>query len=326
VARLGTFSLKAYPETWFNDLANVGGWLPQDVVPIVGVPVPPPPPPKPKPVITRARPSGGGSGSVGPTIPYCPPDWLARFLVPYDECDDLCPPEDEATTLIADYALLHVEPPAGAVVKALAAGTVETVLDSKGRQSIVLTAADGTRYWYADVGESLVTDGARVRVGQPIGRTKSGAAPLPMVTPAAPRAALPAGAQTEPPPPARPAQVVFVEPPLPEAAARVIDEPLRPLPQAATAAPAPRPAPARPVIALLVPAPPVVVRLVPIDQPKDATLRAPDHRQQSPLLRALAPIALAAAIFLALAAIDSKPPKKLPPRPRSRPHKKKKRR
>jgi hypothetical protein len=42
VARLGTFSLKAYPLTWFNDLATPGGWLPQDVVPIPFLPPPPP--------------------------------------------------------------------------------------------------------------------------------------------------------------------------------------------------------------------------------------------------------------------------------------------
>jgi hypothetical protein len=42
MARLGTFSLKAYPLTWFNDLATPAGWLPQDVVPLAFLPPPPP--------------------------------------------------------------------------------------------------------------------------------------------------------------------------------------------------------------------------------------------------------------------------------------------
>lgn len=107
---------------------------------------------------------------------------------------------------------MHVSAP-GVPVKALADGTIETFIDEKGRTSIVLSNDDGTRYWYADVGMSMFTNGARVRAGQPIARTKPGAAPVPpsLVLQGGARAALPSPRQ----PPPKPAQIVFVETPVP---------------------------------------------------------------------------------------------------------------
>lgn len=173
--------------------------------------VPAPSPPTPLPAPTKKKPQRsivkrrGGSGGGG-----------GRIRIEWDPSKDYVyfpdPKEAEAE---ADFVLLHMHGQ-GAPVKALADGNVELFVDEKGRQSIVLSSDDGTRYWYADVGASAVADGARVRAGQPIARTKPGAAPVPpsiVLHGANERAALPAPGR--PPPSPKPAQVVFVQPPPP---------------------------------------------------------------------------------------------------------------
>lgn len=320
MSRLGTFSLKAYPTTWFNDLATPAGWLPQDVVPLLAVPPPPPPPPPPphpRPPIVSG--SGGGGGGGGISGPYRPPDWLLPFIPPYylPEIEEESESEEDT-----DYAILHVTD--GAVVRALAAGVVESFVNDASRTSVVLTADDGTRYWYADVGKTLIRNGARVRHGEPIARTKSDASTsVPTITTPNAAAALPAhvdaafegavseGAlapigdplpeQTATPP--KPTQVVFVEaPPQPE--------------------PYPIPPP---------PPPQRVYRLLPVQQPAALVPPPPNPPlTASPIVRAVARFGIVAAILAALAWIDGKrslPPNKRPPpppkpkRPKDRPKK-----
>lgn len=294
MARLGTFSLKAYPLTWFNDLAVSSGWLPQDVVPLEAPVPPPPPPPPPRPPKPRPRPPsvGGGGGGWSPVAPYWPP-WPERAREP-DECDDLCPPDPEPAReqADADVALLHaVDPEVGAAVRALAAGVVERVVDSKGRESIALTSDDGTRYWYADVAGLSVPDGVRVEAGQVIAHTRPGSPPLPELTPARPVPAAIGELPAVPPP----AQVVFVEPPGTVAADAAIDRP-RPAPTPVVDDDGPAPAEQRPLrpqprLVRLVPQP-RLVRLVPV-------ARTPAYLPS--LLRAVAPAVLLAAAAIAYA-------------------------
>lgn len=306
MSRLGTFSLKAYPTTWFNDLATPAGWLPQDVVPLLGVVPPPPPPPPPPPRPPRPRPSGGGGGGGGISGPYCPPDWLLPYCPQYilpDECED----EDDECEDEADFALIHVTE--GAAVRALATGIVESFIDDRGRTSLSLTTDDGTRHWYADLGKVEVKDGTRVRTGQVIARTRPGAPPLPaMAEPttgevfapalSAPGTALlpPHDAEPPEPPPSKPAQVVFVEAP-PEAAPPMAPPPPRPIP------------------------PPLrAYRLLPIPSPESAPTPppAPQSITSSPIVRAVARLGFVAAILAALAWFDSR---RLPPPKSKRPKK-----
>ena len=294
MARLGSFDVAAFPLTSFDVAAIYCGSFDVDYIPCQPAPPPPPPPPPPprprpprppRPVI----PAGGGV--VFPSIPYCPPDWLPQYLLPYDECEELCP--DDFTLIItspqpppeevADFALMHVtSAEGGAIVKALAAGIVETTIDAKGRTSIVLTSDDGTRYLYADVGATTVADGARVRTGQTIARTKSGAPSIPEITTTGRRPELSAAGATPQKP--KPAQVVFVDP-----------------------APEPR----------------YWVRLEPIEMPPPPPqVDAPRPWHASPIIRAVAPVALVAAILLAVSLFEPKPPKS----PKSRSPKKRKKR
>ena len=227
--RPGLFDADAVPWGWFDDCGQDQGWFDRDLLVYPLAIPPPPPPPPPPPVPRRPRPNrvtgGGNAVFVNPIVL---PDWIRRFYV-------LPEIEEEQREEEADYALVHITE--GVVVRAMAAGVVESMLDSKGRRSIVLTAADGTRYWYADIDKAVVKDGAHVQQGQPIARAKPNAPSIPTVTTGeSKRAALPpaAGADAEsellgeptdgpPPPPATPpaqpakkpppAQVVFVEAP-----------------------------------------------------------------------------------------------------------------
>jgi Peptidase family M23 len=287
---LGAWDSNGFGATWWDVDGNAAGWWDKDAIPFVAVappPPPPPPPPRPQPIISVN--GGGGGGGVTYGARYVPPPWLPQYIIPFEECDELCPDE---SVEVADFALMHVTPPEGAVVKALADGTVETMIDAKGRRSVVLTGDDGTRYWYADVGATSVTNGARVRTGQAIARTKPDAQSIPEITPAARRPELDAGDGAPPPPPKKPkpAQVVFVEPP-PEIAIRVLEYPLRPPPLP----------------------PKQWVMLIPIEPPP---LPPPPRKLHvlSPILRAVAPVALVAALLYALSAFEPKPL----PKPRSR--------
>jgi hypothetical protein len=198
VTRPGSWDVTGCAATWFDVDNDQGGWFDVDLIDCQLVPPPPPPPPPSPRPITRRRTRGGGGGGIS-RIDYCPPEWLLRWAEP----------QEEECETDSDYALIHITE--GAVVRALSAGTIESFVDDRGRSSVVLTADDGTRYWYADIGSSLVKDGARVRANQPIARTKANAPAIPRITsPGAPKA-LPG--HDEPPPP--PAQVVFVETPVP---------------------------------------------------------------------------------------------------------------
>lgn len=309
MSRLGTFSLKAFPPTWFNDLATPAGWLPQDVVPLIVV-IPPPPPPPPPPPRPRPRPSGGGGGGGGSgggeiAGPYCVPDWLLPYCPPYyiPEPEEPEPDED------ADYALLHVTE--GAVVRAMAAGVVESFVDDRGRTSVVLTANDGTRYWYADVGKALIQSGARVRHGEPIARTRVDAPSIPVPTITAP------GESAELPPhapdPANEEVHALALPP-----AETAPKPTKPAQTVFVEAPSigPPPAPPAPPSA---PPTPRAYRLLPIKpppEPPEAVYEQP-NRTISPIVRAVAKIGIVTAILAALAWIDRRRPR--PPGPKKRP-------
>jgi Peptidase family M23 len=147
----------------------------------------------------------------------------------------LCPPWWRPRA-DADFALAHVTP--GAPIRAFASGIVRSQSDRQGRSSIVLTADNGTRYWYADVGCVEVPDGSRVVAGQIIGRTVPNAPELPSTSgpgslppggpPPGPPGLPPAGGEVPEPPPSskRPAQIVFVEePPAPPEPTLVPEEP-----------------------------------------------------------------------------------------------------
>ena len=198
---------------------------------------------------------------------------------------------------VADFALMHVTSSQGAIVKALANGIVETMIDAKGRTSVVLTGDDGTRYWYADVGRATVTDGARVQAGQDIARTKPGAKSIPEITPVVRRSELTVGdgTPTESKKP-KPAQVVFVEPP---------------------------------------PEPPGIeqpkskrwVRLVPIDPPSPPASNAPRKPVRKPvsIVRTIVTAGLFAAFVYAIASIGPRPPRPRTPKPRARKRKRRRR-
>ena len=161
------------------------------------------------PSLSRRRGSGGASGGFTPSARYVPPPWLPQYIIPFEEHE-----ESVESVEVADFALMHATSSEGAVVKALASGRVETMLDAKGRSSILLTGYYGTRYWYADLGGTTVTDGDWVRAGQVIARTKSGAPSMPEITPSARRPELTTGMREPTQEPKKPklAQVVFVEP------------------------------------------------------------------------------------------------------------------
>lgn len=293
--RLDSFDVCAFAPTWFDVTGNLCGWMDRDFVPCA-TPTPPPPPTPPPvfPPPTRVSGGGGGSGSRDTIGPYVPPDWLPQYLVPYDECEELCP--DDPPT--ADYALIHVAPPelVGAAVKALADGVVESFVDSKGRSSLVLTGDDGTRYWYADVGQQFAADGERVQAGQIIAQTKSDAPSVPAITPRGSQPMLLSAGEDKPPPPSKPAQVVFVEPPLPAFVMQPFSTP-----------PPPDPLP--------LPPPRQWVKLVPIEPPPPPppaaeTIRVPD-RPRPTIARVVVPAAVFAAILYVLASFE-------PPRRRRR--------
>jgi hypothetical protein len=275
---LGAWDSNGFGATWWDVDGNAAGWWDKDAIPFVAVAPPPPPPPpspRPQPIISVSG-GGGGGGGVTYGARYVPPPWLPQYIIPVEECDELCPDE---SVEVADFALMHVTPPEGAIVKALADGMVETMLDAKGRRSVVLTGNDDTRYWYADVGVTMVANGARVRTGQAIARTKPDAQSVPEITPAARRPELPAAvvAATPESKPKPPAQVVFVEPP---------------------------------------PEPPEIKRyavLIPINEPPPPPTRAV-RTPTSMIVRTVMTAGLVAALLYALGTFDSKPP----PKPRSR--------
>jgi hypothetical protein len=190
-----------------NVLAMVGWVSPQAVVPVTPVVVKRP---KPK---QEPQPYNTASGGNAVFLDVINPAWTG-FTIVREEEDDF-----------ADFALIHapeVVEERGAAIKALADGVAETFIDSKGRRAIVLNGNDGTRYWYADIGEALIENGAQVRAGELIGRTKQGAPSLPAISSPpklAAHATLPAlPVSDEERKPARPKRVqpVFVEPaPLP---------------------------------------------------------------------------------------------------------------
>jgi hypothetical protein len=94
---------------------------------------------------------GGGAGALGfgpPAVPVAP------------QCD---------------YALLH--DPNAAEVKAIAAGVVEHFFDPKGGFSLVITADDGTRYFYAKLGCYVGKSGRRVKPGEVVAKMKGPAVP-----------------------------------------------------------------------------------------------------------------------------------------------------
>lgn len=138
--RPGVFDTDAVSWGWFDECGEDQGWFDRDLLVYPAV-VPPPPPPPPRPPVPRRQVgSGGGSGGAGGTD-WCPPpdrcwpDWLPAYFLPNTE-------EHEEVAEEADYALVHITE--GAVVRAMAAGIIESMIDGKGRQSIVLTADDGT--------------------------------------------------------------------------------------------------------------------------------------------------------------------------------------
>jgi len=149
----------------------------------------------------------------------------------------------------------------------------------------VLTADDGTRYWYADIGVSTVADGTRVQIGQPIARTKAGAPSLPAITASPTRAALPRHAGGVAPPP-KPAQIVYVA---------------TPSPVAPTIAAAPQPR--------------MFVKLVPIAPPAKSLGPEP-KRLRNTVIAYVVGIGAIAGLLYALSRLPSrlKPPKKRPKR------------
>jgi hypothetical protein len=241
-------------------------------------PPPRPPRPRPAVVRPSSGGSGGGAGGAwqGPT--YRPPPWLPQYILydeqerqeqpvldffvgresapaspltdePSVKDEQVHAPKPAAALAVlgapvalappvveerpADLAVVHV-----ITVKALADGWVARKVDSRGRVTVVLTAADGTRYWYADVEVMAVADGARVSVGQVIAHARPGVRTLPAFTdPAGARRLRAATAGTRRrarkrasrrsasglagPKRLLPAQIVFVEPP-----ARAVAEPL----------------------------------------------------------------------------------------------------
>jgi len=152
-----------------------------DIVQVQPQPQPQPKPPtkkrKRRASVVIARSGGSGSGGGLRTA--------ARLVKP--------PPLEIERN--ADLVLIHTD---SASIKAVAEGIAEEFIDEKGRRSVVITADDGTRYWYADVGEVSIKSGARVQRGASIGRTKPGAPALP-----------PRVSESRP----KPAQPVFVEAP-----------------------------------------------------------------------------------------------------------------
>ena len=307
MARLDSFDVCAFKGTWFDiDFSPVGtGWWDRDLVPPPAVPPPPPPPPpKPKPFKpTKAAGSGGGSGNL-PSLPYRPPEWLekwvgSQWLLPADE-----PEEQEPDT---DFALLHISE--GVSVKALADGVVESFVSDNGRTSVTLKAADGTRYWYADIGKLDVADGAHVRTGDVIAHARAGSPVEEVAPPLLPPhdsglPALPplpvydAPPERKSPPPLKPTQVVFVEGP-PE-------EPL--------------PLPALPPLPALLPPPRMLVRLVPIAPPS-----APSEDTVRPMVvRVAISLGVVGAIAALLYALSKIQPTPAPPK-KKRKRKRKKR-
>ena len=312
--RPGLFDADAVTWGWFDDCGQDQGWFDSDLLVYPEV-VPPPPPPPPVPVRRRHRVSGGGGGGGsggGPreeSKPYCPPDWLRPWL------PDLLPfveDEEELKEEEAHYAFLHVT--SGAVIRAMADGVVSKFVDDKGRLSVVLKADDETRYWYADIGASLVADGECVKAGQLIARTKPDASSVPTITQGAskslPEAVLDAPVpDTAPPEPVplltahvgdavpllpseRPTQVVFVEAP----------------PLLGDAPPPPPPAP---------PAPRRLYKLVPISPPPDETPRPTTAPSVTgPILRVAARVGVIATLLYLLSLLDRPPtPPKKPRRP-----------
>lgn len=149
-------------------------------------------PKKPKlrrPPVTNVSVGGGGTG----TVLW---DWARDLTFKSDS-------EEQEEETIADLAFMHLD---GAAIKAVADGTVETFVDGKGRQSIVIIADDGNRYWYPHIGESTVEDGESVRAGDRIGRTARNAPRAPMRLARTGRPELPPASRS------RPVQPVFVEP------------------------------------------------------------------------------------------------------------------
>ena len=254
------------------------GWIDRDFGSPFSIPPPPPPPPRPRSTIS-VRGGGGGGGASGgftPSARYVPPPWLPQYIIPFEEHE-----ESVESVEVADFALMHATSSEGAVVKALASGRVETMLDAKGRSSILLTGDDGTRYWYADLGGTTVTDGDRVRAGQVIARTKSGAPSMPEITPSARRPELTTGMREPTQEPKKPklAQVVFVEP----------------------LSKAPEPPPKRYAV------------LIPIGEPpplSPSALRAPIRAPASAIARTVMTAGLVAVLLYALVTFDPKPPPK----------------
>ena len=302
MARPGIFDTDGVPWGWFDTCGQDQGWFDRDLLTYPpSQPPPPPPPPPPRP----PRQIGSGGGGGGAAIPYCPPDWLRPFFPQYlpDECDD--DGDDDA-----DFALIHITE--GAAIRALAAGVVESFVDDRGRSSLVLTADDGTRYWYADLGSYEVASGARVRARQLIARTKPGASPLPptmlaggaggetgprSIDGSAPPALPPRGAAPPAPPNTKPkqkpAQVVFVEAP----------------PDPADASPSrPPTSPPRPALQIF-----KLVKVPPVDDPVPPL---PSPSVGTTILRTAARVGVIAAILYALSFLV---PKKKPlPRPRKK--------
>ena len=294
---LGDFDTDGFATTWWDVSGNVAGWWDKDAIPFPGTaPVPPVPPSPPRPPRPPPVSRGGGNAVFIPSDLYVPPAWLPQWVIPFEEC------KDEATNLtltyitpprplpeeVADFALMYTTPPQGAVVKALADGVVKTTIDAKGRTSIILIGDDGTRYLYADVGMTTVADGARVRAGQGIARTKPGAPSIPEITTTRRPELSAAGAVPQEPKKPKPAQVVFIDPP-PE-----VEEP-PPLPQ-----------------------PRRWVRLEPINPPPPAPWYA------SPIVRTVATAGLFATLIYVLVSLDPKPPRK-PRTPTPRRQKRRKR-
>ena len=224
--------------------------------------------------------SGGGSGVV-PSSPYCPPEWLKPWLLLYE-----VQIEETVVEVETDFALLHVTP--GAPVRALAAGVVETFVDQRGRASLTLLSDDGTKYWYAEIGTRVVTDGVRVKIGEVLAYTKSGAPTAPTIVPLL---QAPADEPVEAPLleaalPVKPTQIVFVE--------------------------APMPAP---------PPPRLLVRLVPI-----GVAAPPEPEPPTPgsiLVRAAISIGVVGAIAVLLYALSTIQPAPTPPKRRKRKRKRK---
>jgi Peptidase family M23 len=247
---------------------DVPEWVPPKPVP------PRPPRPLPQRPIAPKETGGNAVFITGVQLTQLP-KWM---LALYDE------PKEEKE-VVADLAIMHVTAQ-GAAVKAIAAGTVETHVDAKGRESVVLNAEDGTRYWYADVGTTDVKDGAQVKVGDVVAHTKSNARPLPdMIAPReGPRLMLKTSHEKpEELPPTKPAQIVFVEPPREE----------------------------------MYPATKKYVRLVPLAEAPPLEV-LPSSTTASNVLRALVPIGVVAAILWAVSLFEQRPKPKKPKKKRKR--------